>query len=158
MTNQLDVRPNAAHLSEPTELANYLDGYLDYALDICEIAQEADELTAKLSSHALFLSATFTEKMPLIVIDEKDFGENLGKRLRQSLYDDGLVAENSPIMLSHNPKDFIYFAAMRMVQDFVALIQDSSEKKESADVFDLRRTAFVADWVNRFLGKDKYAR
>ena len=61
-------------------------------------------------------------------------------------------------MLSHNPKDFIYFAAIRMVQDFVALIQDSSEKKESADVFDLRRTAFVADWVNRFLGKDKYAR
>ena len=69
MTNQLDVRPNAAHLSEPTELANYLDGYLDYALDICEIAQEAEEHTAKMSNHAKFLRATFTEKMPLKVID-----------------------------------------------------------------------------------------
>ena len=158
MTNQLDVRPNAAHLSDPIELASYLDGYLDYALDIFEKSQEADELTGMLSNHALFFSATFTEKMPLIVIDEEDFGENLGKRLRQSMYDDGLIETNSPVMLSRNPQDFIYFAAMRMVQDFVALIEDSSEKKESADVFDLRRTAFVADWVNRFLGKDKYAR
>lgn len=158
MTNQLDVRPNAAHLSDPVELASYLGGYLDYALDIFEQSHEADELTNMLSNHALFLSATFTEKMPLIVVDEKDFGENLGKRLRQSLYNDGLIQNNSPVMLSRNPQDFIYFAAMRMVQDFVALIEDSSEKKESADVFDLRRTAFVADWVNRFLGKDKYAR
>ena len=158
MTNQLDVRPNAAHLSDPIELASYLDAYLDYALDIFEKCQEADELTGMLSNHALFLSASFTEKMPLIVVDEEDFGENLGKRLRQSMYDDGLIETNSPVMLSRNPQDFIYFAAMRMVQDFVALIEDSSEKKESADVFDLRRTAFVADWVNRFLGKDKYAR
>ena len=158
MTNQLDVRPNAAHLSDPIELASYLDAYLDYALDIFEKCQEADELTGMLSNHALFLSASFTEKMPLIVVDEEDFGENLGKRLRQSMYDDGLIETNSPVMLSRNPQDFIYFAAMRMVQDFVALIEDSSEKKESADVFDLRRTVFVADWVNRFLGKDKYAR
>ena len=158
MINQLDVRPNAAHLSDPIELASYLDAYLDYALDIFEKCQEADELTGMLSNHALFLSASFTEKMPLIVVDEEDFGENLGKRLRQSMYDDGLIETNSPVMLSRNPQDFIYFAAMRMVQDFVALIEDSSEKKESADVFDLRRTAFVADWVNRFLGKDKYAR
>lgn len=158
MSNQLDIRPEAMRLSDPIQLTAFLDGYLDHALDIFERSDEADEMTTLLSSHALSFSSVFTEKLPMVMVDEEDFGRNLGRRLKSSLCSDGLVEKNSPIMLSSNPEDFIYFAAMRMVQDFMDLIKDSLDKDESSDVFDLRRTAFVADWVNRFLGKDKYAR
>ena len=42
MTNQLDVRPEAVHLSNPAELFSFFDGYLDYTLDFMQQAEDAE--------------------------------------------------------------------------------------------------------------------
>ena len=144
MTNQLDVRPEAVHLSNPAELFSFFDGYLDYTLDFMQQAEDAEAFSNSISEHALFL-------------DEKDFGDNLSSRLKKSLQKDDLVLENSAILLKAKTEDFVFYVATLMVQQFMELIKDCEEKQDSPSVFELRRNAFVQDWVNRFLGMDKYA-
>lgn len=90
-------------------------------------------------------------------VDEKDFGDNLSSRLKKSLQKDDLVLENSSILLKAKTEDFVFYVATLMVQQFMELIKDCEEKQDSPSVFELRRNAFVQDWVNRFLGMDKYA-
>ena len=157
MSNQLDIRPEAMNLSDPDGLFHFLDGYLDYTLDFAVEAKDPEDFSNKVSDHALFLTAAFTTKMPMVLVDEHDFGENLGKRLRNSLFRDGLVLENSDILMSAKTSDFIFYASVLMAQQFMDLIQDCASNETSSEVFELRRDAFVKDWVNRFLGKDKYA-
>lgn len=157
MSSQLDVRPDVLHLSDPIELSSFFDGYLDFVLDLFDRAEEAEELSNSITSHAQFMASMFTEKTPMVVLDEDNFGDKLALRLKTSLTSDGLITEVLPVVVQTHAQDYVFLAAMLMVRQFVDLIRDSEEKKESPDVFDLRRTALVADWVNRFLGKHKYA-
>lgn len=157
MSSQLDVRPDVLHLSDPIELSSFFDGYLDFVLDLFDRAEEAEELSNSITSHAQFMASMFTEKTPMVVLDENDFGEKLALRLKTSLTHDGLITEVLPVVVQTHAQDYVFLAGMLMVRQFVDLIRDSEEKKESPDVFDLRRTALVGDWVNRFLGKHKYA-
>lgn len=157
MSSQLDVRPDVLHLSDPIELSSFFDGYLDFVLDLFDRAEEAEELSNSITSHAQFMASMFTEKTPMVVLDEDDFGDKLALRLKTSLTSDGLITEVLPVVVQTHAQDYVFLAAMLMVRQFVDLIRDSEEKKESPDVFDLRRTALVGDWVNRFLGKRKYA-
>lgn len=157
MTNQLDVRPEAAHLSNPAELFSFFDGYLDYTLDFMQQAKDAEAFSNSISEHALFLTTAFTQKIPMFFVDEKDFRDNLSTRLKKSLQKDDLVLENSAILLKAKTEDFVFYVATLMVQQFMELIKDCEEKQDSPAVFELRRNAFVQDWVNRFLGMEKYA-
>lgn len=157
MSHQLDFRPEAMHLSDPVELFKFFDGYLDYTLDFMEQAKDPEAFSNSISEHAMFITMAFTQKIPMVVVDEKDFGETLVKRLKQSLRDDGMILENSSILLNAKAEDFVFYTATLMVQQFMELIKDSAEKEHTSSVFDLRRNAFVQDWVNRFLGLDKYA-
>ena len=65
MTNQLDVRPEAVHLSNPAELFSFFDGYLDYTLDFMQQAEDAEAFSNSISEHALFLTTAFTQKIPM---------------------------------------------------------------------------------------------
>ena len=158
MSNQLDVRPEAIHLSDPIELSSFFDGYMDFVLELFDRAKEAEELSNLITSHAQFMASMFTEKTPMVVLDEEDFGDKLALRLKDSLFREGLITEVLPVVVKTRTQDYVFLAAMLMVRQFVDLLRDSEEKKESPDVFDLRRTALVADWVNRFLGKNKYGK
>lgn len=158
MSNQLDVRPEVIHLSDPIELSSFFDGYLDFVLELFDRAKEAEELSNLITSHAQFMASMFTEKTPMVVLDEEDFGDKLALRLKDSLFREGLITEVLPVVVKTRTQDYVFLAAMLMVRQFVDLLRDSEEKKESPDVFDLRRTALVADWVNRFLGKNKYGK
>ena len=145
-------------MSDPIELSSFFDGYLDFVLELFDRAKEAEELSNLITSHAQFMASMFTEKTPMVVLDEEDFGDKLALRLKDSLFREGLITEVLPVVVKTRTQDYVFLAAMLMVRQFVDLLRDSEEKKESPDVFDLRRTALVADWVNRFLGKNKYGK
>ena len=145
-------------MSDPIELSSFFDGYLDFVLELFDRAKEAEELSNLITSHAQFMASMFTEKTPMVVLDEEDFGDKLALRLKDSLFREGLITEVLPVVVKTRTQDYVFLAAMLMVRQFVALLRDSEEKKESPEVFDLRRTALVADWVHRFLGKNKYGK
>lgn len=153
MTQELDFRPRVMNLSDPSQLYTFFDGFLDSTLEFMDEAKDAEAFSEAMCQHALFLATAFTEKVPMVIVDDKDFGEALGSRLRNSLHKEGLVLENSPILLSANAQDFVFYAATLMTKQYLDLIQDSSAQKESERVFDLRRDAFISQWVDRFLGK-----
>ena len=80
MSSQLDVRPDVLHLSDPIELSSFFDGYLDFVLDLFDRAEEAEELSNSITSHAQFMASMFTEKTPMVVLDENDFGDKPFRR------------------------------------------------------------------------------
>ena len=143
---------NALHI-EDTNLLTVLNSETNPILEFMDEAKDAEAFSEAMCQHALFLATAFTEKVPMVIVDDKDFGEALGSRLRNSLHKEGLVLENSPILLSARAQDFVFYAATLMTKQYLDLIQDSSAQKESEEVFDLRRGAFISQWVDRFLGK-----
>ena len=158
MSNDIDIKPGMLDLKNPDELACLFDDYLDYTLDFIEKSENADDFSEKISDHALLLTMGFTMRTPMLGLDDELFGEKLGYRLKDSLCKDGLLAPDSPVLLSTKASDFIFVAAVLMAQQFMEVIKDCSMNDSSSEVVELRRKALVRNWVDRFLGKGKYAR
>ena len=157
MSSNIDIKPGFMDLKNPEELGYLFDDFFEYTLTCLDAAEDADDFSLMMADQAHLLASGFTSNSKVLVVDDDPSGEKLAARLRNSLYNDGLLPKDSPVMLMAQPQEFVFMAAVLMSRQFMEMIRDCSEKNLSGEVIDLRRQALVKDWVDRFLGKGKYA-